>query len=533
VLPGRVALGLLLVLALLHGALYAVFLPPWGLIDEAQHVHYIQVIAEEQSLPVAGERYLSDEIIASLFATRRWETFHWTPPPAPDPQVMGLEGHSYEAYQPPLFYLLMAPLYLALPDDMLVKVYALRAAVVLLSLVTVWAAYRSAATLLPQFPPLPFWVGLVLVAIPERAMATSRVNNDVLLEVGAALLFLVLTQTLIKGMTRRRALLLGLLLGLCVWVKISAGVLVVPLLLLLWLRRNASSWRYGCYMALASAPFAIGLAARNLWIYGDLTGFGAFDRLHRLAPTDTSLGGMLQTLVALPNHIWLVWWKGSHVGGNVLLTLFYWFMAVVVVTAWMRLGVYLWRTVRWERRHLGGSAEASKECPVRNAGVPGAEAAAVVIYAAAVLVNALALLSSYYDGMVPVVQGRFMLPALVPFVMLLVWGLWLLRQGGRILLTTVLVLWGMGLVALFGNLVLYFYYWSEVLLGTMPPPGMVDAAELLHLVYLRAMQDKPARLAALLWLLPLCYALALGANLFLALRWMPRPSLTPPHASQS
>ena len=74
-LSARAALALLLLLAFLHGALYALFLPPWGLIDEAQHLHYIQYIAEQQSLPVAGELYLSDEIVASLFATQRWQTF--------------------------------------------------------------------------------------------------------------------------------------------------------------------------------------------------------------------------------------------------------------------------------------------------------------------------------------------------------------------------------------------------------------------------------------------------------------------------
>ena len=46
VLSTRTALAYLLLLAFLHGALYALFLPPWGLIDEAQHLHYIQYIAE-------------------------------------------------------------------------------------------------------------------------------------------------------------------------------------------------------------------------------------------------------------------------------------------------------------------------------------------------------------------------------------------------------------------------------------------------------------------------------------------------------
>ena len=501
VLSGRVALALLMVLAFLHGALYAAFLPPWGLIDEAQHLHYIQYIAEEQMLPVAGDLYLSEEIVASLFATRRWETFQWTPPPVADPLEMGLEGHSYEAYQPPLFYLLMTPAYLALPDDMLIKVYGLRAVVVLLSLVTVWATYRTAQILLPQYPRLSFWAGLILVAIPERAFATSRINNDVLLEVVAALLMLTLTHALVDGVTRRRALLLGLLLGLSVWVKISAGVLGVPILLLLWLqRRQGAMWRQLGWVAVAGAPFGLALALRNLFTYGDLTGFGAFDQLHRLTPPDTTLNGIWLTLASLPNHFWLVWWKGSEIGSNALITCFYGLMGVVLALAWGRLYFDL------GRQRLGRT-----------------RAMAALIYGATVLINALALLSSYYEGMVPVLQGRFMLPAMVPFVILLAWGLWQTGWGERLLLATVLLLWGMGLFSLFGNLVPYYYYWSEVVLGTMPPPSTAGVGELLTMVYQRTLQDKPAFIAPLLWLLPLGYAVALFTTLIAALRGMSRP----------
>ena len=504
VLSGRVALALLMVLAFLHGALYAAFLPPWGLIDEAQHLHYIQYIAEEQMLPVAGDLYLSEEIVASLFATRRWETFHWTPPPAPDPLVMGLEGHSYEAYQPPLFYLLMTPAYWLLPDDMLVKVYGLRAVVVLISLITVWATYRTAQVLLPHYPRVPFWAGLLLVAIPERAFATSRINNDVLLEVVAALLILTLTHALVAGTTRRRAFLLGLLLGLSVWVKVSAGVLGVPVLLLLWWqRRKGAMWRQVGWVALATAPFGILLVLRNLVLYGDLTGFGSFDQLHRLAPTDTSFAGIVQTLISLPNHLWLVWWKGSDVGSNALLTFFYGFMAIVLAVAWGRLYADV------ARQRLGPTL-----------------ASAAIIYGATVLINALAVLSSYYEGMVPVLQGRFMLPAIVPFVLLVVWGLWRTGWGERILLATVIVLWGMGLFALFGNLVPYFYYWSEVLQGAMPLSNAVGVGELLTMIYQRMLEDKPQFISPLLWFLPLGYGAALVVTLVMALREMNGPSLS-------
>src|SRR5258707_13519757 len=112
---------MILVLALLRGGLYASYLPPWGLVDEEQHLHYVQYLAEHQAIPVVGQTYLSAEIIDSLFATHRWEIFHWPGPPSHAPESMGLEGYSYEGYQPPLAYLALVPIYWLLPGDILTK----------------------------------------------------------------------------------------------------------------------------------------------------------------------------------------------------------------------------------------------------------------------------------------------------------------------------------------------------------------------------------------------------------------------------
>ncbi len=498
-LSARAAPALLLLLAFLHGSLYAFFLPPWGLIDEAQHLHYIQYIAEEQALPVAGNLYLSDEIVDSLFSTRRWQTFHWTPPPAPDPQVMGLEGHSYEAYQPPLFYLVMTPFYWVLPQDILIKVYGLRLLVILLSLVTVWALYRTAGLLVPQFPHFPFWAGLLLVAIPERAIATSRINNDVLLEVVAALFFLVLTHAAIVGLTARRSLALGLLLGLAAWVKISGGLLGIPLLLLLWQRRRDLHLRRTASWAFVAVPMGGALGLRNLLLYGDLTGFGVFDQLHRLASVDTSLNGVVATLVSLPNHFWLVWWKGSEVGKNGVLLAFYLLMALVTVAACGHLALHFWRRSPHDSRRT-----------------------IALIYGVTVLVYSAAVLSSYYEGMVPVIQGRFLLPAVLPTILLLVWGLWLYAWREWILLAVVVTLWGMGLFSLFGNLVPYYYYWSDVVVGTVTTlPLNLSLSNLLHwlpMIYRRALLDKPAFFGPLLLALPICYGVALLYTFMFALR---------------
>jgi hypothetical protein len=345
---------------------------------------------------------------------------------------------------------------------------------------------------------LPFWAGLLLVAIPERAIATSRINNDVLLEVVAALFFLLLTHAAVAGLTARRAFLLGLLLGLAVWVKISAGLMGIPLLLLLWLHRHERGWvRPAGWIVVAAAPLGSALALRNLWLYGDLTGFSAFDQLHRLAPVDPSLGGFLRVLISLPNHFWVVWWKGSEVGENGLLTFFYLLMALVVIGAWTRL------LLHFQQQHMP-----------RDATRPVA-----LVYALTVLLYAFAVVGSYYEGMVPVIQGRFLLPAMLPFVLLLVWGLWLSARGEAILLMVVVLLWGMGLFSLFGNLVPYFYYWSDVVQGTLPADSLTLWQGLLR-VYPRALLDKPAFLAPLLLVLPIGYAATLVFTFIVTLRAM-------------
>ena len=229
---------LLFVVALCHGLVYASFLPPWGLIDEGQHLHYIQHIAEQQALPIMGQTHLSTAIVDSLFATDHWTIFHWPTPSIAKPSEMGLVGDSYEAYQPPLFYALMAPIFALLPGDILSRLFVMRGAMVLLSLVTLGALYRTATLLWGKARLLPLWAVALLLVIPERTMAVTRVNNDVLVEVLAALFIWQLTHALRHGVTPQRGLILGLLLGLGLWTKFSMAFLVVPLTALLIVQRK-------------------------------------------------------------------------------------------------------------------------------------------------------------------------------------------------------------------------------------------------------------------------------------------------------
>jgi 4-amino-4-deoxy-L-arabinose transferase-like glycosyltransferase len=341
----------------------------------------------------------------------------------------------------------------------------------------------------PRRPAMPVAAVLLLIAIPERTFAVSRVNNDVLLEALAALAVLGMTVLLRSGLTARRALALGLLIGLGAWVKTSMAILFAPLLVVLWLRRGDRGWWTGVLLAVGAAGLlGLSLAARNWVVYGDLTGFAGFDRLHKLAAVDLSALGIVRAALATVNHLWVVWWKQAEVGSNGLVTLFFGAMGVALVTALVRVVTQ----PRLDRR------------------VTALYLVVVLLYAGSVLV-------SYLRGMVPVPQGRFLLPAIVPLVLLMTAGLTGERRWWVPLAGVVALLWGMNLLAVFGNLVPYYYYWSGVVAGLVPSPGQAPLGDLLAATYTRLLADKPPALAPLITLLPVLYLVGLlGAGAALA-----------------
>jgi len=88
-------------------------------IDERAHYAFVQEVAEEGRLPVLGRDLISAEAQAINDGT-------WPQPSPSDPRTLGFAGQSYEAFQPPLYYVLAAPVF-AVAGDHRHKVFALRA----------------------------------------------------------------------------------------------------------------------------------------------------------------------------------------------------------------------------------------------------------------------------------------------------------------------------------------------------------------------------------------------------------------------
>ena len=115
----RRALVVLQVLAIVVlGAATVARFHVWADVDERPHFDYVQAVAEDGRLPELTD-LVSPEVQA--ITDRTW------PEPSPvDPAIRGLAGRSYEAFQPPLYYLVAAPAFLVEADH-LRKVKVLRA----------------------------------------------------------------------------------------------------------------------------------------------------------------------------------------------------------------------------------------------------------------------------------------------------------------------------------------------------------------------------------------------------------------------
>ncbi|HEX3316851.1 MAG TPA: glycosyltransferase family 39 protein [Solirubrobacteraceae bacterium] len=92
--------------------------PVWTLVDEGAHFDYIQAIADDGRLPVVTD-LVSPQVEAI-------DENVYPAPPRKDRAKRGLAGHSYEAQQPPLYYLLAVPAF-SLSSNYRTKVTLVRA----------------------------------------------------------------------------------------------------------------------------------------------------------------------------------------------------------------------------------------------------------------------------------------------------------------------------------------------------------------------------------------------------------------------
>ncbi|MCS6880090.1 MAG: glycosyltransferase family 39 protein [Oscillochloridaceae bacterium] len=226
-LIGQTLLRWLLPLALIHGLLYLLMVPPWQHYDEPSHFEYaMQIALGEGAAPGGKSVQLSHEIADSMYRHRFW-------PPGVRPDLLGPEpapvGENQRIH-PPLYYTLIAfPLHQIRYLAVEAQLYLARAISVLFYTLTVLAAWRIAVTVTPDEPALQIALPLLVLLTPTFADLMTAVNNDVLVNMAATAAILGTVQ-LIRDGPRPSALALAVL-GLIVAVLAKRiGLVLVPLI---------------------------------------------------------------------------------------------------------------------------------------------------------------------------------------------------------------------------------------------------------------------------------------------------------------
>jgi hypothetical protein len=212
---------LLASVALLHGLLYAVLLPPWQTPDEPTLFEYAALTTTLGHLPTAADRDLALEqrIAASLTRQRFFEYLLGHPPPAPPPDLEAARALFFMPRQvgsdPPLYFLLATlPLALLRSSSIEQQLLALRLLGVLMTAATVLCAYGAARELLPRRLGFAVAVALLLALQPMFISIGAGAGNDSLANlIGAAICWLVIRLARHGFSVGRAGLLLALLLA--------------------------------------------------------------------------------------------------------------------------------------------------------------------------------------------------------------------------------------------------------------------------------------------------------------------------------
>ena len=229
------------------------FIRPWDIPDEVGHISYIKDLATGKGIPVLHETAIDDEI---------WQAF--APEHIPD------AGMNWIAQHPPLYHLLMVPMYWLgslFSSSFWPAFYLIRIATAVLFGLGIWALIRAFVESAMSVPA-SIGLGIMVASVPNHTFIAGGVNHDslVFLLGSCVLLFWI---RFLKSGSARDLTWVGLCLGLGGLVKYTMLVLLPPLLawtcLYLWINPGISWKVIVRFLLLAFLPIGIWML-RN-WIH--------------------------------------------------------------------------------------------------------------------------------------------------------------------------------------------------------------------------------------------------------------------------
>jgi len=262
--------------AVLNAVCWSVITPPFQVPDEPSHFAYVKQLAERHSLPSSGRREFTLEENLIL------EEMHQIPYMPPTGTISSLAQHRTLVHnldvaaaeprdgspaagvataQPPLYYALESiPYLIGYHGNLLTRLALMRLLSALFAGLTALFVYMFVREALPGSRTAAVSAGLAIAFAPLLGFMSGSVNPDSLLFAASAAVFWSLARAFRRGLTYRRALLIGALTAVGLITKLNfvglfPGVLA-GLALLAWRARGASRAHAGRLFA-AGAGVAI------------------------------------------------------------------------------------------------------------------------------------------------------------------------------------------------------------------------------------------------------------------------------------
>lgn len=406
----------------LAASLFAIRTPEWQNPDEPAHYNNIAYVASGAGLPVLQTGDYNQYYLRALVD-------------AGFPRHLPISPLRYEAYQPPLFYVAAAPVFLVTDGSLL----ALRLFNVFLGAITITLVFLSLTLVFPTKPLITVGATAFVALLPMHMAMNAAVNNDGLAE----LLLTVAVLTLLRWMRREFyqgdalaaaqtsfwrpatwAMLtsLGVFLGLGMATKIYAylalAICAGMVWLVIWRRPRIApvepaggapdGWRRAgaglvalLWVTVPALLIVIPLWLRNMWLYGagDFLGLNFHDAVVVGQPTTLAFlqtNGVLayieRTLNLTFNSFWGVFgWLGVFMDARV-------YTLLLVFSGAVFLGI-LWASVRF----ISGYPETDMD-----------RFQFWVLWLFAIMVGAAFLAYAWYNVKFVQHQGRYFFWALLP-----------------------------------------------------------------------------------------------------------------------
>ncbi len=348
--PPRIVLIGVMAVYLVAGIAFNITVPLGEGPDEPAHFAFVQHLARKGTLPVLKPDYQDNETVEAYQAPLYYLsgallTFPWM---GSDPEIEFDPPASPSGRQPHFHHSPQA----AFPwTGGTLAWHLLRFMSLGLGAGTLWAVYRTALVFF-ESEALGVAATAYLALNPQFIYVHSLVSNDAMATLAGSLLVWFMVRTA-KNSIPFQAGLAGLLIAFAVLSKASALLVGSGLAYLAWQRREelARRWRNELRDAARLAAVPILLAgwwvARNLWLYGDLTGASMSMRVvpenHYAVPL--SLGGFLGILPDMIQATFRSCWASFGWMGIELPRRVFNVVAIVHLLVWGRLLL----AARWHR----------------------------------------------------------------------------------------------------------------------------------------------------------------------------------------